>query len=919
MATIEVSSGVTSSGLVLAATSSAGKVTSTTLNVRSGGTVVETTLNSGAIAHVYSGASGNTTIVNDGARFLVYSSGIADTVTAGAGAGVIVYGGGTMKSAQLNSAAQTHFVIDAATYVTGNYAGGAAFSIAGGTANGIYVGSGCSITAYSEGCSAVNITQADDGMLNFNVAGSASTYIQGTHQSGSFLLSNGTASGFLLNEDVVQNVSEGGVTIDTILYGDQYVSGGTAINTRLYGNQLVGDGGSVQNTHVCDSGRLIVVSGSASGITLDRGASLVLDGGTALGVDLASGGIIQIIMDDSSAVVSGSAAARTFSLVNNVANGFILYRGGSLDAVAGTVTNTIVSSGGMVTISGGTLLNTTINKGGSAVLSGGTANGNTVSSAGRLILTNAYAENNTIISSGVMAVSSGTVAKKTIAAGSQNVYTGGYASNTTLLSGGRLSCYVSALAENVTVSSAAKAFASGTLADLKILNGGSVYVSANGTVKDTTISGGALTLSSGANVSGSLQIFDGGTVLVNGNGAKIDFTVAEQEDPNVALINDLSRFSTGYTMDYTITVEPNQNYKTYLLAEGADDFASSVTVKTTVGATLGNLAVNQTRTFGSTDYTLTKEDGALSLTIESSAFPESAVSDYNHSGKSDMIQFVNGLVYVTFDTGGGYVQTPAINDITGWNVTEIRRDLTGDGFADIQITSDDKVKYTWVATLRNDYLENGCITLNYQFIGAYETKLWSYLGSADFNADGQSEILMIQTQEGADGIYRHVCGWVTDPESCLWVDNIWLGSITGEWDITGTADVTGDGADNVLLRRGDGMIGYWSKAGTNDITLLKESGDRVMITTGDFDGDGTDDFLWKTANGEFSTWTKINGTMSDNLIGSVGALGGNWTFAGVGDYDGDGRDDILWCDTENLSTAYGGADAENFTKLVVIV
>ncbi len=430
-----------------------------------------------------------------------------------------------------------------------------------------------------------------------------------------------------------------------------------------------------------------------------------------------------------------------------------------------------------------------------------------------------------------------------------------------------------------------------------------------GDTLSVTVTGSIQDVGSTTNHVASYQVWRGSSDVTT------EYTIVTQDGTLAVVPCSVVMVSDSATKVYDGTPLTASGVTAYGFVAGEGATYTVTGSQTAVGTSENTFTYTFNANTAASNYTVTQEYGSLTVT---SAQSKGAISDYNGSGKSDMIQFVNGLVYVTYDDGGKYIQTPAINDITGWNVVEIRRDLTGDGYADIQITAYDGASETWVATLRNDYLVNGCITLNYQFIGAYQTRLWSYLGSADVNSDGKSEVLMVQTAEGADGIYRHVAAWVTDSEG-KWVDNVWVGSLTNEWSIAGTADFTGDGEDNILLRRSDGMIGYWRTAGSNDIVLLKNGGDRVMITTGDFDGDGADDFLWQASDGTMSTWTGVAGTMSDTVIGKVSDLGGNWLFAGAGDYNGDGKDEILWCDTTTYKTAYGDAKQSTFANLTVIV
>jgi len=391
----------------------------------------------------------------------------------------------------------------------------------------------------------------------------------------------------------------------------------------------------------------------------------------------------------------------------------------------------------------------------------------------------------------------------------------------------------------------------------------------------------------------------------------IDGGVLNITPRNVQLVSTSAskRYDGTAIADNTITEGSEGRLEGFIYGEGA---AYEVTgSQTEIGTSDNTFAISELLTdTQATDYNFQKTYGKLTVT-------GGPVSDYNYTNKSDIIQFYQNKVYVTYDNGDGkYVQSAAINDVTGWEVVEMRRDLTGDSLCDVQIIADDKVGSTWVATLRNDFLKDGALTLNYQFIGAYDNELWRYLGSADVNGDGKAEVLMEQTKDGADGAYRHVAAWVTDSEG-KWVDNEWVGSIhNGAFDIAGTADLDGNGTDNVILRRADGTMAYWSEMGTNEVIEIADANKSTMLTSADFSGDGADDILFTNTKGDFFTWSDIATGVVAEKIGNLDDLGGNWAFAGAGDYNGDGKEEILWCD--GVQTAYSDATKENFKNLTVI-
>ncbi|GEM_PF-2730004 len=294
-----------------------------------------------------------------------------------------------------------------------------------------------------------------------------------------------------------------------------------------------------------------------------------------------------------------------------------------------------------------------------------------------------------------------------------------------------------------------------------------------------------------------------------------------------------------------------------------------------------------------------------------------ASSEYNASGKSDIVQIADHQVYVLRDSEAGYAQTESLYNMSGWEVLETRRDFNGDGLADLQIAgAGEKANHTVVATLRNDFDASG-IKLDYQLLRAYDNELWEYVGAADVNGDGKDETLLLQTAAGSVNGDHHVLAWTTDDTGAYQTDqDVWVGCFHIGWSIAGTADVDGNGTDNVILRRADGQICYWSETGSDELVRVWYADGSDFLTAGNFGNSGKDGILWNNAAGDYFLWNDVNDKLVDIKLGNVSELGGSWSFAGAGDYNADGKDEILWCDGKSI--AYSEANKENFKNLTVI-
>ena len=94
MAVINISSGVTSTGLI---------VSSGTIQVFNGGLVRSTTLNDKANINISSGGRANETTVNFGGDVFVYSGGSASATTVKSGAAITVSNGGSAYGTRVSS------------------------------------------------------------------------------------------------------------------------------------------------------------------------------------------------------------------------------------------------------------------------------------------------------------------------------------------------------------------------------------------------------------------------------------------------------------------------------------------------------------------------------------------------------------------------------------------------------------------------------------------------------------------------------------------------------------------------------------------------------------------------------------------------------------------------------------------------
>ena len=263
-----------------------------------------------------------------------------------------------------------------------------------------------------------------------------------------------------------------------------------------------------------------------------------------------------------------------------------------------------------------------------------------------------------------------------------------------------------------------------------------------------------------------------------------------------------------------------------------------------------------------------------------------APSDFNTDGFSDIlfqdgstgqvsISEMNGPTVI----GGGAV---SLNPGPSWQAVG-SADFNGDGQADILWQNANGQAAIWE-------MDGANVTAS-ATVGPNPGPNWKVVGTGDFNGDGNSDILW----QNASG---QVAVWEMDGTNVIAGGSQLVGPNPGpNWKVVGTGDFNGDGNSDILLQNTDGQAAIWEMDGTNVIasaTVGANPGPNwKVVGTGDFNGDGNSDILLQNTDGQAAIW-EMDGT---NVIASatVGANPGpNWKAVGTGDFNGDGFSDILW-------------------------
>ena len=427
---------------------------------------------------------------------------------------------------------------------------------------------------------------------------------------------NGWAQDIGLAEGGRAVVSNGG-----ILYVCTVSSGGTAtvlksgyaqnVTVQNSGLYLVSSGGTAHQSLIQSGGTQIVYADvmAAEATVLDGGVLEASSGAYVRVPVVSQGGVLHV---RSGALVDGAQISGLVEVNSKAtANSAAVQDGGKLAVLTGGYAyEAKISSGGSLDISSGGRANyALIYDGGAVMVSAGASCLNAELNGGRIELAGAIAP---------------------AEPGTEPV-PGGFASNTTVNSGGSLLISSGATATKVkencgyvyVADGANVTFTPNTISGL-VLSNAAATVHAGTTATDTTVnSNGKIEVFSGGKATGQMT-FEFGAIVSAEEGAILDFDISQLTAEAGARVNNLAIIQG--TPVYTLTVSAEQTEGVYTLAEGAEGFNSTITVRNALGETFGTLAVGETLSVGTMDYTLNLVGYVLSVKAwDSHAVPTNPV------------------------------------------------------------------------------------------------------------------------------------------------------------------------------------------------------------------------------------------------------------------------------------------------------
>ena len=498
------------------------------------------------------------------------------------------------------------------------------------------------IVAISSGVTSTGLLVIQEGVLQILNGGRAEE--TGVFNGGKIVVSQGgilytctvSAGGTatVLSNGLARNV--------TVENGGLYVvsGGGSSIRSfvRSGGSQIAYAGVKVLSAFVENGGQLRIQSGALarSPVISQGGIMYQMEGGLSdqaqlygtLEINASAGADSATVFDGGKIAVRAEGHAYkpivSSGGVLDVSSGGVInsahvYQGGAVSAAAGASSYNMEISGGRVTLAGGTaeptavsgayLSSAAVHSGGALIISSGATalkireNGGFVDAADGADVT--FTPNT--IDHLLLENTSATVHSDTTAAavevgrgGLLSVFDGGTA-NGIVENGGWVE-----ITDGATVS-----FTPNTISDLTLADASATVHSGTVLSGVAVDAGGRLEVFSGGKMTGRMS-FAEGAIVSAAKDAVLDFDLSQIAPGAETRVSGLSLVQG--TPVYTLTVSDSQEKGGYTLADGAADFDGAITVRNTLGESIGTLTVDGTLETDNRLYTLNLDDDVLSLT-----------------------------------------------------------------------------------------------------------------------------------------------------------------------------------------------------------------------------------------------------------------------------------------------------------------
>lgn len=169
---------------------------------------------------------------------------------------------------------------------------------------------------------------------------------------------------------------------------------------------------------------------------------------------------------------------------------------------------------------------------------------------------------------------------------------------------------------------------------------------------------------------------------------------------------------------------------------------------------------------------------------------------------------------------------------------------------------------------------------------------WHMMGSADFNGDGQEDLLFENTN-GAVAVWLMNC---TNRQNSAYLTP---SRVDPKWQVACTGDFNGDGQPDIIWENVDGALAVWLMNGlvsTQSLRLNPAVADIGwhIVGSGDFNNDHQTDLLWENSAGRLAVWLMHGANRVSVVYLNPPQVNSTWKVAGTKDFNGDGHPGIIW-------------------------
>ncbi|MFO1501048.1 MAG: FG-GAP-like repeat-containing protein [Verrucomicrobiota bacterium] len=184
---------------------------------------------------------------------------------------------------------------------------------------------------------------------------------------------------------------------------------------------------------------------------------------------------------------------------------------------------------------------------------------------------------------------------------------------------------------------------------------------------------------------------------------------------------------------------------------------------------------------------------------------------------------------------------------------------------------------------------------------------WHIVAAADFNRDGQSDLLWRDAATGQTAIWlMNGTTLVAANSFPINKENNRCATVDSSWEVVGVADFDGDGYSDIVWRQPTSnttAVWYLDLGGTNTtrnsvIPYHEGGGDWKLRAVGDFNQDGLGDLVWQNdISRQIAIWHMRNTNRLDGPVLTDYPAGSGWIIAGAGSFNPVGHTDLFWRNT----------------------